>query len=194
MRQALRILSLTGIWVLLWGKLSIANVTSGVVVSSLLLVLYPSGTMVKTPVRRPRPIAFVRLIGYIFGQIVVSNAHIAREIITRGSNIRTGIVACRLRTDSERTITFLANVLSLSPGTMPVRVQVDPPLISVHVLHLDHPDTTRKRVARLEDLSVRAFGSPEAVAALSMGVQPSAAANDAVIAASPDDLDESGCG
>lgn len=194
MRQALRVTFLTAIWVLLWGKVSVANVVSGVAVSALLLVLYPSGSIANTSVGRPRPIAFFRLVGYIVGQIAISNVFIAREIVTRGSKIRTGVVACRLRTDSERTITLLANVISLSPGTMPVHVQVDPPVIYIHVLHLDHPDTARKMVARLEDLAVRAFGSPEAIAALSTAARPPAPAVDSAISPTPTDLDESGYG
>ncbi|MEO6125224.1 MAG: Na+/H+ antiporter subunit E [Ilumatobacteraceae bacterium] len=192
MRRALRILFLTSIWVLLWGTITVANVAGGVVVASMLLVLYPTGETADTPVGRPRPIAFSRLIGYIFGQLVLSNAFIAREILTRGSNIRTGIVACRLRTDSEPIITFLANVLSLTPGTIPVHVQVDPPVIYVHVLHLDHPDTVRTQVERLEDLTVRAFGSHEAIASLSMAPAPPAPATDAEISTPP--VDESGPG
>lgn len=197
MRQILRISFLTAIWVLLWGRLSVANVLSGVIVAAVLLVLYPTGAVADTPVGRPRPIAFLRVLGYILGQVVVSNAHIAREIVTRGSNIRTGIVACRLRTDSERMITFLANVLALSPGTMPVHVQVEPPVIYVHVLHLFDPDATRRRVALLEALSVRAFGSPEAVAALAVEVHQQGAGlpiSEPAISATPSDPDGSGIG
>ena len=194
MRQALRITFLTGIWVLLWGRVSVANVASGAVVSGLLLVLYPTGAVADTPVGRPRPIAFLRLLAFFLRQFVVSNAYVAREIVTRGSNIRTGIVACRLRTDSERIITFLANVLSLSPGTMPVHVQVQPPVIYVHVLHLDHPDITRMAVARLEDLTVRAFGSAAAIAALETAALPPMQANDGPDRTSTPFTDESGRG
>ncbi|HRE00029.1 MAG TPA: Na+/H+ antiporter subunit E [Ilumatobacteraceae bacterium] len=87
-------------------------------------------------------------------------------MVTRGSSIHTGIVACPLRTDSEAILTFLANVLSLTPGTMAVHVQNDPPLIYVHVLHLRSPDDTRRSFYNLEELTVRAFGSPEAILAL----------------------------
>lgn len=197
MRLALRIAFLTSIWVLLWGRLSVANVASGVLVATLLLVLYPSGASTGRPIGRPRPVAFVRLTGSILVQLVVSNAALAREIVTPGSRIRTGVVACPLRTDSERIITFLANVLSLSPGTMPVHVQADPPAIYIHVLHLSHPDATRLQVARLERLAVRAFGSADAVAAVAPGVPRRRAARRAIdteVSDVPIDIDESGFG
>lgn len=159
MRYAGRILFLTSIWVLLWGALSIANVLSGIAVSSLLLVLYPDPRVQRPHNGRPRPIAVARLALHIVTQLVVSNAFVFREIVTRGSRIRAGVVACQLRTRSERTITFLANVLSLSPGTMPVEVSTDPAIIYIHVLHLSDPVEARRRVARLEQLTVQAFGT-----------------------------------
>ena len=58
----------------------------------------------------------------------------------------------------ERTTTFIANVLTLGPGTIPVDVQADPPVIYVHVLDAVHPDATRRQVARLESLTTKAFG------------------------------------
>ncbi len=170
MRYAGRIVFLTSIWVLLWGALSVANVLSGVAVSSLLLVLYPDPRVQRPHEGRPRPIAVAHLAAHIVAQLVVSNAFVFREIVTRGSRIRAGVVACQLRTRSERTITFLANVLSLSPGTMPVEVQTDPAIIYIHVLHLRDPVDARRKVAKLEQLAVRAFGEPDEIERL--GAKP----------------------
>jgi multicomponent Na+:H+ antiporter subunit E len=109
-------------------------------------------------------------------QFVVSNALVAREIVARRSRVRTGIVACPLRTESEPIITLLANVLALSPGTMPVDVQTSPPVIHLHVLVLRDVARARRDVARLEELAVGAFGSDEDVARLS--TPPALAAGD----------------
>lgn len=170
MRYLGRIFFLASIWVLLWGALSVANVLSGIAVASLLLVLYPDPRVEQPPHGRPRPVAFARLAAHIVTQLFVSNAVVFREIVTRGSDIQAGVVACQLRTRSERTITFLANVISLSPGTMPVEVTTDPAVIYIHVLHLRDPSDERRKVARLEKRAVRAFGTPDDIARL--GTQP----------------------
>jgi multicomponent Na+:H+ antiporter subunit E len=173
-RHVGRLVFLTTIWVLLWGSLSVANVLSGVAVALVLLAVSPlAGSRSQNGAHRApagvvvgsRLLGWLRLLARIVGQLIVSNAVIAREIVTPGSRIRTGIVACPLHTDSEHVVTFMANVLALTPGTMPVHVQVNPPVIYVHVLHLAHPDATRRSIARLEALAVRAFGaSPAEVA------------------------------
>lgn len=178
MRRIAHVVFLTAIWVLLWGRLSVANVLTGVAVSIALNVFFPTGASEGDPAQMGasstpqrvfgwfRPLAIGRLVGHVVVQLFASNAFIAREIITPGSRVRTGIVACRLRTDSERMITFLANILSLSPGLMPVHVQSAPPALYVHVLHLYDPEQTRQRIAHLEWLAVRAFGSAQQVALL----------------------------
>jgi multicomponent Na+:H+ antiporter subunit E len=154
-----RVLFLTAIWVFLWGDLSVANVLSGAAVSLLVLAINPDPARPTHRRYRPRPVATARLVVFLVKQLVVSNALVTKEIVTRRSGIRAGIVACELRTESEAMVTFLANVLSLSPGTMPVEVRMDPPMIYIHVLHLRDPVASRLGVARLERLAVRAFGS-----------------------------------
>lgn len=166
MKLVVRVALLTALWVLLWGDISVANVASGALVAVALMVLYPTRSAASGGRNKVRPLAVARLVLHIVVQLVVSNAVVAREIVTPRSRIRTGIVACRLRTRSDGMIAFLADVLALSPGTMPVDIGVDPPTIYVHVLHLRDPQRSRREVATLEALAIRAFGSDEEVAGL----------------------------
>lgn len=153
-----RVVFLTAIWVFLWGFLSPANLISGVAVAVLLLFLNAAPREQRTSRRRIRPFALAKLGMYIAGQLVASNAVVAREILTRGSGVHAGIVECRLRTAQPSTIAFIANVLALSPGIIPVEISAEVPSIHIHVLHLGDPDDSRRRVARLESLALRAFG------------------------------------
>lgn len=170
MSAIVRAASLIGLWVLLWGDISVANVAGGAAVAIGLLALYP--TRAAPSAARPaarvriRPLRVVRLAGHVVVQLVVSNAVVAREIVTPGSRIRTGIVACPLRTRSDGMVALVANVLALSPGTMPVDVVGEPRTLYVHVLHLRDPARTRRDVAALEALAICAFGSPEDLASL----------------------------
>ncbi len=152
-----RILFLVALWVLLWGRFTVANMASGIVVALLVTLVFPSarGESHRFPVR---PIANLRLLGNVGWQLLVSNVALTREILTRRSHIRTGVVVCPLRTDDEWSAALVANILALSPGTIPVRVESDPGVIYVHALHLDDPDDFRRMVAHLESLVVDAYG------------------------------------
>jgi multicomponent Na+:H+ antiporter subunit E len=163
-----RVALLVALWVLLWGDISVANVVAGALVAGALLALYPMRRQGRRG-RTVRPVALVHLVGHVLVRFVVSNAVVAREIVTPGSRIRTGIVACPLRSGSSGITSFVANVLALSPGTMPVDVVADPPTLYVHVLHLRDPERTRREVATLESLAVGAFGSRADVTALRLG-------------------------
>lgn len=173
---ALRCVFLTAIWTLLWGDLSLANVLTGVAVSTLLLVVFPAQQRTVPGLGRPRPLGLVRFLLYVLGQFVVSNVLVAIEIVSPRSRVRTGIVACPLRTRSPSMIAFLANVVALTPGTMPVDVETDPPVIYVHVLVLKDVGSARRGIARLESLAVRAFGTAEDIASVS-NAPPGAAAS-----------------
>ena len=67
---------------------------------------------------------------------------------------------------SDSLLVFIANVTAMTPGTMPIEVRRRPPVVYVHVLHLDDIDAVREDFRRLEHLAIRAFGSKDEVAAL----------------------------
>jgi multicomponent Na+:H+ antiporter subunit E len=60
----------------------------------------------------------------------------------------------------------VANVITLTPGTVTIEVEDSPPVLYVHVLHLHDLEAVRRDLLRIEEFSVRAFGSPAARAQL----------------------------
>ncbi len=156
---------LLGIWLLLWGSTSPADILSGIVVVAVVLWIIPEA---RFTARRPtvRPVATLRFLAHVVGGLFTANLVVTREILSKGSSINIGVVAVPLPGCSDGLLTLVANVLALTPGTMPVEVTHDPQVIFVHVLHLDEVEDVRRHVQRLSALAVRAFGSPEAIAAL----------------------------
>ncbi|MBI5089923.1 MAG: Na+/H+ antiporter subunit E [Actinobacteria bacterium] len=170
MRRVSRIAFLTTIWVLLWGDLSVANVLTGAFVSWLLMVLNPDHRWDGGTRSLLRPVAIAELVAYLVVQLVRSNLLVLREIVRRRSRVRTAIVGCHLNVPSDRIMTFMANVLSLSPGTIPVELRSDPPRLLIHVFDLRDPVELRRSVAHLERLLVEAFGTAEERALLTAAV------------------------
>jgi multicomponent Na+:H+ antiporter subunit E len=150
---------LVALWLLAWGHITVANVVSGIAVAAVLLIAFPSD-------RRGRPrirvhlLAVGRLLLYVMGQLVISNVLVAREILSRRSRIRTGVIAYRVEHPSDAVLTLIVNIVALSPGTMTVDVTRDPPIIYVHFLLLSDVDEARRAIARLERLVFAAIGDP----------------------------------
>ncbi len=159
------------VWVLLWGEVSAGNVLSGLAIAVALLVVFPLDAVAHVD-HRIHPLGIARLLAYFVLELVMSTTAVARDILIGPSRVRTGIVACPLRVDADGLVTFLANMLALSPGTLPIHIGRDPLVLYIHVLRLDDPDAVRRRVARLEELAVGALGSAAMVAACSVPPPP----------------------
>ena len=160
MRIVRRAALLMVFWLLAWGEVSVANVASGVVLVAILLVAFP-------PRRRTAGdhsvsvIGTTRLVLYVLAELVPSNVLVAREVVSRRSRIRAGVLAHRLEHPSEEVLSLMAHVIALTPGTMTVEATPEPPVLYVHFLLLEDVDQARRRVARLERLAVAALGGPD---------------------------------
>lgn len=165
MRTTGFVVALAVIWVLLWGSPSFANVASGLLVGVIIVFTIPG--LRRRSGRRPvvRPLAVLRLGGYLIWTTIVSNVVLTREVIRPGSRIHTGVVGVELPGCSDEILTLITNLLALAPGTMPVDLTMDPTTLYVHVLHFEDVEQVEREILRLTDLVIRAFGSDEAIAA-----------------------------
>jgi multicomponent Na+:H+ antiporter subunit E len=170
MAVALYAAGLVVIWVLAWGSPSPANVLGGLAVAAVLLVVSPDPRP-RGPIRI-RPVAVARFLGHAAVQIAISNVQMTRAVLSRHPRIATGVVAVPLPDCSDGLITLITNVMALAPGTMPLEVRQHPTVVYVHVLDLHDPEEVRDDVRHLAALAYRAFGSPEAIAALDAPEEP----------------------
>ena len=163
---------LTIAWVLFWGELSAGNIVTGFVAATLLLVVFPLGHDVEVVRHRFRPLPAVRLAAFVMWELVSSNLAMVRDVLGGPSRERPGVVACPLRVAAPGLVTFLTNVIAISPGTMPIDVGQSPPVLYVHVLRLRDPEEIRTMVSRLEALAVAALGDDEALRAVATSPPP----------------------
>ena len=165
---------LVALWVLLWNDVSVANVVSGVVLAVVVLGLsrlVSASSAEPGTGDRPRisPPHLVFFIGYVLVQLVRSNVFLAWEILTRRNTVHTGIIAVPMRTNSDVAMMVMANVITMTPGTVTIDAKDSPAVLYVNVLHLHDVDRIRNDLRRLEEVCVRAFGSRTARAQLARG-------------------------
>jgi multicomponent Na+:H+ antiporter subunit E len=156
---------LTVLWLLLWDDLSVANVLSGLAVAVAVLAFarMPRVRAADDDERpRIRPVATAYLAGYVLYKLVEANLILAWEIVTPKNKINVGVVAVPLRTDSEVAMMVVANVITLTPGTVTIEAVGSPPVLYVNVLHLHSIDDVRADLLHIEELCVKAFGSQRA--------------------------------
>lgn len=162
---------LVALWLLLWNDLSVGNVVAGCLVAAVVLIAsrVPKVGCAGDDVgdrARIAPLSLLYFLGYVLVKLVQSNLVLAWEIVTPRNRINTGIIAVPMRTDSELALLVVANVITLTPGTVTIEAVGSPPVLYVNVLHLHDIDEVRRDLMRIEELSVRAFGSRTARAQL----------------------------
>lgn len=165
---------LTILWILLWRSMSVANLVSGVLLGGLVLAFthrLPREADARQQSIRINPFASVYLVFFVLYKLFEANAVLAWEIVTprSRSRIHTGVVAVPLRTESETAMMVVANLITLTPGTVTIDAVGSPAVLYVHVLHLHDVDRVRADLMHIEALSVRAFGSTAARRQLASG-------------------------
>jgi len=80
-------------------------------------------------------VLFKFFVSLIIG-IVVSNLRVAHEVITRKPHSRPGLIAIPLDVKTPFQITLLANVISLTPGTLTIDVSEDRRLLFLHAMFI----------------------------------------------------------
>jgi multicomponent Na+:H+ antiporter subunit E len=143
------------VWILLWGEPSEANLASGLLTVAVMVA-------VDSRLRRPRthrvhPLAVAVLVADLLGRLVVSSLQVARAVLwPTPARLRAGVVSVPLRTDSPLVATVLADLISLTPGTVTLDVREAPPRLLVHVLGLGDADALVADMVALEARVLRA--------------------------------------
>jgi multicomponent Na+:H+ antiporter subunit E len=129
--------------VALTGQFTLANMAIGLALGYLMLWLMQRtlGPLHCFVVARRIPgfvLFFVR-------ELIKANLQVAYTVVRPGS-LRPGVIAVPLeaRTDSE--ITLLANLITLTPGTLSLDVSTDRRVLYVHAMHIDDADGFRQAI------------------------------------------------
>ena len=76
------------------------------------------------------------LFGFFLYELVKANLEVAYEVITPRLNVTPGIIMVPLDVKSDIGITVLANMISLTPGTLSIDVSNDKKVLFVHAMYL----------------------------------------------------------
>lgn len=85
----------------------------------------------------------LNLAGYFLKELLVSNLRVLWEVITPGNINRPGIIGIPLDARTDLEIFLVANLISLTPGTLSVDISADRKMLFVHVMFLEDVDAAR---------------------------------------------------
>lgn len=87
-------------------------------------------------------------------EVVLSNLRVARDVVSPRTRIRPAFLAVDLDPElSDRQLMFLANLITMTPGTLSVDIDPMRTKLYLHVMYADDPDGLRRSIE--EDFSRR---------------------------------------
>lgn len=132
------------VWSLLRGSIDVPNLVVGFVIGYLaILWLRPLDGSAAYVSKLPRAIG---LVAFLFWELILSTLRVVVDVVSPHPRRRPGVVAIPLDAETDIEITLLANLVTLTPGTLSLDVSDDRRTLYVHAMFVDDPDELRRDI------------------------------------------------
>ena len=144
------------VWVVVSGSFTLVNLIFGFVLCA--AALYLIREQVGGVGYMQRAGAIAKLVLFFFLELLKSAWRVAVLVLSPKMDIKPGIFAYHLKADQDFEITLLANMITLTPGTLSVDVSEDRSTLYVHAIDCSDPDGARADIANgFERMILEAF-------------------------------------
>lgn len=131
-------------WMAMVGSASWAHFLTGFAVSYLVLAWFGKMTGYTGYFRKlPASVGFAVFIVY---QLILANLRVAYDVITPGPNRSPAVIGVPLDVTTDAEIMLLANLITLTPGTLSLDVSPDRKTLYIHAMFADDPEAFCKEI------------------------------------------------
>ncbi|MFO8044530.1 MAG: Na+/H+ antiporter subunit E [Halomonas sp.] len=143
-------------WVVLSGDFTGLNLLVGLVFGyiALLLIEPQVESLTGYPARIPRILGFI---GFFIKELLMANLKVGFDILTPPWHMKPGVIAMPLEARTELEITMVANLISLTPGTLSLDVSDDRKVLYIHAMFLDDEEELRRNLKEMEHRALELF-------------------------------------
>ena len=131
-------------WCALWGAFTSLNFVAGFLVG--FVALSVASPIFGSTGYSGQVIRIANLAAYFVWELSISSAQVAWDVITPGHKSSPAIVAVPLDITDPLQIISLANLISLTPGSLTLDSSPDEKTLYVHIMYVDDPDDVRRRI------------------------------------------------
>lgn len=128
-------LLITGMWMILNESYTFGSFLIGLLIGAILLItlqkFLPSDLYLK------RIYYILKLLIIFLRELILSNIEIVKLVYQRKPTFEPGIFKYPLTLEKNWEITLLANLITLTPGTLSVAISEDQQTIYIHAMHID---------------------------------------------------------
>lgn len=83
---------------------------------------------------------------FFLWELILANLRLAYDVLTPRHHMRPGVIAIPLDAKTDLEITLLANLISLTPGSLSLDVSTDRRVLYVHVMYIDDEEAVRRKI------------------------------------------------
>ena len=139
-------ISLAFVWAAVMGPFNLSNLVVGMLLGYAVLfvaqpLMGPSNYFRR--IRHAITFAF-----FYLWQLITSNLRVAYDVLSPGGHARPGVLAIPLEAKSDAEITMLANLITLTPGSVSLDVSSDRRFLYLHAMYIDEVDKYRDNVKK----------------------------------------------
>ncbi|MDC7743642.1 Na+/H+ antiporter subunit E [Rhizobium binxianense] len=132
-------------WVTVTGSASLHNLVFGFLLGALALAIIREPFGSNGYIGRARLV--LSLAALFLKELSLSAWKVTVTVLSPDMQLKPGIFAFPLTVTSDFEITLLANLITLTPGTLSVDVSTDRRTLYVHALDCSDPETTKRDIA-----------------------------------------------
>jgi multicomponent Na+:H+ antiporter subunit E len=132
------------VWVAVSGHFEPSNFLAGFVLAYLILWLPQSvGEKSNYFLKMFQVISFI---GFFGKELFKANLRVAHDVLTPRHHMKPGVVAIPLDIKTDAEITLLANLITLTPGTLSLDISPDRSMLYVHAMYIEDIESFKREI------------------------------------------------
>lgn len=132
------------LWAMATGAITLPNLIMGFIVGG--AVLHLTGPALGDPRYGVRFWKIAALALFFMRELIVASVRVAIDVLRPTLDMTPAVVAVPLDLSSDVQVTLLANLVSLTPGTLSIDVSDDRTVLYVHAMYGRDPEALRRSI------------------------------------------------
>ena len=131
-------------WAAITGLFTWSNVLAGFILAYVVLFITQRAVGSYSYFRRIDRV--LRFAVFYLWELILANLRVAYDVMTPRHRIRPGVVAIPLDARTDTEITLLANLITLTPGSVSLDVSSDRRFLYLHAMYIDDVEEFRQSI------------------------------------------------
>ncbi len=132
------------IWAAMTGHFTLSNLMIGFALAYVVLVFAQRVAGRSRYFGKVRQVLSFAL--FFVWELLRANLRVAYDVVTPRHYMRPGVIAIPLEARTDAEITLLANLITMTPGTLSLDISDDRTVLYVHAMYISDPEALRREI------------------------------------------------